>query len=235
MMKKIFLFTLLVSILYSCSKEDYITYTEKNGLSFTRGGNFPNSDSITYSFATQVVKKEADTLWVPIALTGVAAQVDRPFRISIKPGASAQEGVHFKLMESVFPADSVFFYYPIVLFRTTDLLETSRTFSLTIEENDNFSLGALSTSYYPSIRIRVSDQVMKPTWWGIAEDHYYGNYSNGKYRFMIEVCGIVDFSQGTLNYPQILNYQGLLRAKLQQYEIDHGEPLRDENDNAITI
>lgn len=234
-MKKLYVFTLLAILLYSCAKNEYLTYAEKDGLSFTRGGDFPTSDSVIFSFVTNAIQGTRDTLWVPIALTGIPAKTDRPFRLKIGAGSTAQEGVHFTLTETIFPADSVVFAYPVVLLRSADLMTATRKLILEIAENDYYTVGALSSQFYPSIRIQVTDQVIKPTWWAAAENYYYGPYSNAKYRFMIEVCGIADFSSKTLNYPQILNYRELVRAALKEYEKEHGEPLRDENNQAITI
>lgn len=234
-MKKFYLFTLLAILLYSCAKNEYITFAEKDGLSFTIGGDLNTKDSIVFSFVTNAVQGERDTLWIPITLTGVPAEIDRPFELKIGAESTAKEGVHFELTKKQFPANKVAFEYPLVVLRSADLLETTQKLTLEIAENEFYEVGALSNEFYPSIRIQITDQVIKPSWWGGAENYYYGSYSHGKYRFMIEVCGIANFSSTTLSYPQILNYRELVSSALMKYEKEHGEPLRDENGQAITI
>lgn len=234
-MKKLYLFTLLAIVLYSCSKNEYITFGQKDGLSFTLGGDLKTKDSIVFSFVTSAVQGDRDTLWIPIGLTGVPAETDRPFKLRIGTESTAKEGVHFELTEKLFPAHQTAFEYPVVLLRSADLLETTQKLTLEIEENEFYEVGALSNEFYRSIRIHTTDQVIKPSWWRGAEDFYYGSYSHGKYRFMIEVCGIANFSNTVLSYPQILNYRELVSSALVKYEKEHGEPLRDENGQAITI
>lgn len=234
-MKKFYLFTILAILLHGCAKNEHITYAEKNGLSFTLGSDLTTGDSIVFSFVTNAIQGDRDTIWVPIALTGVPAQSDEPFQLLVAASSTAQEGVHFKLTETVFPADKVTIDYPIILLRSSDLIDETRKLRLEIAESDLYTVGSLSSDSFAGIRIQISDQVIKPSWWGFAEDYYYGPYSNGKYRFMIEVCGIADFSSTVLNYPQILNYRELLKSALMEYEKENGKPLRDENDQIITI
>lgn len=234
-MKKIFLFLFLAVLLYGCEKNEYPTYAEKDGLSFTKGGDLITADSIVYSFITNAIQGDRDTIWIPISLMGSPAQVDQAFQLRIGAGSTAKEGVHFELTESIFPANEVTFEYPVVLLRSEDLMEETRKINLEIIENDFYTVGVLSREFFESVRIDITDQVIKPSWWGFAEDYYYGSYSHGKFRFMIEVCGISDFSSTMLSFPQILNYRELVSAALKEYEKEHGEPLRDENNQAITI
>lgn|GEM_PF-1893532 len=234
-MKKIYLFTLLATLLYSCEKNEYLTYAEKDGLSFTLGKDLITRDSIVFSFVTNAVKGNHDTLWIPITLTGGAAETDQPFLLRIGAASTAKEGIHFRLTETVFPAHQVTFEYPVILLRSADLVKETYKLTLEIAENDYYTVGALSQRFYPSIRIHITDQVIKPTWWGFSENHYYGPYSKAKYLLMIEVCGVSNFSSVFLSSSQILNYRELVRAALKEYEKKHGEPLRDENNQAITI
>lgn len=241
-MKRILLYSLL--FLCSCTKNEYITYSEKNGLTFTTNSDSDlfTADSIVYSFVTQAVRGDVDTIWLPISLTGKPNESPLPFVIQVDPSSTASEGVHFKTTEAIFPSSETTLNYPIVLLRAEDLQEQARSIKLVLKENEYFTIGALSNSsstygggQFSSVTIHVTDQVIKPSWWGFVESFYYGVYSQTKYRFMIEICGITDFSQGTLNFPQIINYRAMIHGALTDYEKEHGTPLKDENGEIVTI
>lgn len=244
-MKKILLFFSALFIFLACQKNEYITYTEKSALTFINKGSFSSADSLTFSFISNAVQGDRDTVWLPILLTGNLANSNLPFALEIVDGSTAVEQQHFELPETIFPANTVTYYYPLVLLRAEGLQTEIRTLSLRIVENENFALGPVSGTEsftlndslartYSTLKLNITDQAVQPSWWGAAETYYFGTYSNERYRFMIEVCGISNFSASVLSFPLIINYQSLLRAAITEYERVNGQPLRDEN-NAIII
>lgn len=236
MIHKLYLSTLLLFVLCACTKNEYITYGEKNGLVFKKGENLTTADSLVFSFVTEAVRGDKDTVWIPIALTGVPQSEDKKFALVIDAKSTAEENKHFKLTETVFPAGKTEMLYPIVMLRAKELEKESRSFRLAIKENESFDVGAASSNTYSAINIRVLDRVIKPSWWGGAENYYYGTYSHTKYRFMIDVIGISNFAQTVLSYPQIINYRAAFKAALIEYEMEHGEPLIDnESKQAVTF
>lgn len=245
-MKRLILMMGALLALGACTKNEYITYSAKDGLVFLSNSSTDLSagDSIVYSFISRAISGNQDTIWVTVSLTGKPADADRPFVIEVAPESTAKEGVDFELMEPVFPANATALRYPIVLLRTPELAQEERWFKLALRDNEQFTLGALSPATsatyggglrFEAIKIVMTDQVIKPSWWALAEDYYYGAYSHTKYRFMIETIGITNFSSRELNYPQITNYRALLQGALSEYEKTHGEKLKDENDEIITI
>ncbi|MGE8241289.1 MAG: DUF4843 domain-containing protein, partial [Sphingobacterium sp.] len=179
--------TILLFVLCACTKNEYITYGVKNGLVFKKGEDLITADSLVYSFVSEAVSGDKDTVWIPIALTGVPQSETKKFALVIDAKSTAEENMHFKLTETVFPAGKTEMLYPIVMLRAKDLEKESRSFKLVIKENESFDVGAASSETYRAINIRVLDQVIKPSWWRFTEDGNYGTYSHTKYRFMIDV------------------------------------------------
>lgn len=236
MIHKLYLSTILLFVLCACTKNEYITYGEKNGLVFKKGENLMTADSLVFSFITEAVRGDKDTIWIPIALTGMPENEAKKFALAVDENSTAEENRHFKLTEMVFSAGKTEMLYPIILLRAKELETESRFFRLAIKENESFEVGAASSETYRTINIRMLDQVIKPSWWGGAENYYYGVYSHTKYRFMIDVIGISNFAQAVLAYPQIINYRAAFKAALVAYEIEHGEPLvDDESKQAVTF
>ncbi|ERJ57920.1 DUF4843 domain-containing protein [Sphingobacterium paucimobilis] len=235
MIHKLYLSVVLLFILCACSKNEYITYTEKNALIFKKGEDLTTADSLVYSFISKAVQGDFDTVWIPIALTGLPNDSNRSFELELDKESTALESKHFRLTETVFPKGEIIMNYPIVLLRSEDLASKRQSFKLSIKENENFGVGAKSFDTYPGITIHVVDQVIKPSWWASAENYYYGIYSHAKYRFMIEVVGISDFSQKSLSFPQIMNYRAAFKAAITEYEKEHGGPLLDENKQVVTF
>lgn len=237
-MKNLFLFFNLILILFcSCSENDHIIFVEKNGLTFYKDDVFAGDSLVfVYSFINEAVTGDNDIVWVPITLTGKPSETDLPFTLEVGKESTAKEGVHFLLSETIFPANTVTFNYPVTLLRTEDLKEEPKSFTLKIKENECFSVGALETYYrYSSVKFNITDQIIKPSWWGFVESLYYGSYSNEKYKFMVEVAGVSNFSTEEVNFVSISNYIELFKAAIIEYEKEHGYPLRDENGQVITF
>src|SRR5690606_8638865 len=112
-------------------------------------------------------------------LTGKPNESDQPFILELTESSTAEVNKHFQWTETVFPANTVTMNYPLVLLRAEELAAEVRTIILRIKENDHFGAGALSpvtgaglTGFrtYPTVTVRVTDQVVKPSWWLGAEN-----------------------------------------------------------------
>ncbi len=245
-MKKILIITVTLFLFFGCSKNEPLLYTEKRALSFVNRSPLTTGDSLTFSFISNAVQGNRDTLYLPLIITGDLTDQPLSFSLDVAPGSTAQEHVHFELTPTIFPADTTIYYYPIILLRAPALVTETRTLNLRVVANENFDVGPLSagntfiigstsTRNYDLIKLQLTDRLVRPSWWGAAERNYYGSYSEVRYRFMIETCGITDFSYRTLGYALTINYIALLQSAIIQYERANGQPLRDENNNVINF
>ncbi|WDF68401.1 DUF4843 domain-containing protein [Sphingobacterium oryzagri] len=245
-MKKILVIAVTLFLFFGCSKNEHLLYTEKRALSFANRSPLTTGDSLVYSFVSNAVQGNRDTLYLPLRLTGDLLTQELPFSLEVAPGSTAQEHVHYEFTPTIFPADTATHNYPIILLRTPELVTETRTLNLSIVANDNFDVGPLSNETavvrgvvsrrsYETVKLQLTDRLVRPSWWGFAENYYYGSYSEVRYRFMIETCGITDFSYLTLSFPLIINYIALLQSAAIEYERVNGQPLRDENGAIISF
>ena len=85
---------------------------EKEGFNYTAGNQiyFENPDSTTYSFAVQASTVLVDTVYIPIHIHGLPADVDRVIDIRIDeslttaPRGEKEEGAIFNVQPTILPA-----------------------------------------------------------------------------------------------------------------------------------
>jgi hypothetical protein len=84
--------------------------------------------------------------------------------------------------------------------------------------------------------VKINDFLTKPSNWDSWLVYFFGDYSQRKYRFIIEVTGRGDFPSGggagSLPYGQFVAYQQLMVQALNEYEAEHGHML-DENGDIV--
>jgi hypothetical protein len=79
---------------------------------------------------------------------------------------------------------------------------------------------------------------MKPNNWDNLTE-FFKDYSDTKYRFIIDVLQIADFTYGQSNgmtWGEMNNYRLRVIQALQEYNAAHpGNPLTDENNQLVTF
>ena len=240
-MKNITLILLTLITLSACKKDKTEVFNSKAGISFYY---FPGlgPDSTNYSFANQIEQKLRDTLYIGMRVMGATVKFDREIEVKALPATTATEGVHFILPKIMLPADSLTVKYPIILINTADLKTNTYHLEIAVAENKDFIQGAIgqanvTTRNIALYKINFNNQLIKPDYW-IYIANYFGDYSNVKYRFMIDVCGFSDFKPdsigGPLSYSDFLNYNVRLKNALREYTILNG-PTLDENGQEISF
>lgn len=235
----------LVSTLFACKKEEVPLYSEKDGIAFYTI-NSATADSTSYSFAFNVKPKTRDTVYYNMRLVGRKTNYDRTVKVVPGPGTTATLGVEFLLPEVKLPAGETELLYPIILIKTPAM--TAQTFNIVadVAVNNDFILGAtgvlpvykaVNTSTTISrkrVKVSVTDRLVQPNYWTYEAQPYFGVFSQVKFRFMIDVLGINDFSQYAIEPADRLNFPVKLRIALSAYEAANG-PLLDENGVRITF
>jgi len=237
--------SLLIGIVLfaSCKKDEIPFYSGEDGISFYLSSN--ESDSLSYSFAYSLVEKQKDTVFLKVRILGAAA--DHPRKITVIPGngTTARKGIDFDLPEFVVPAGGITALYPVVIYNTPEM--KTKTFRLVAEiaENQDFKPGATGeetgsvNENYPGtislnkLKIDISSQLLKPGYWSTVQGAF-GTFSITKFKFMISVTGLTDFSDPAIGTDGYYNLPVKLRNALAAYELNNG-PLIDEFGQRVTF
>jgi len=237
-MKKLFYIILIIGSLVACKKEEVPFYSGPDGITIYL--DTYDTDSLNYSFAFQPLGTEVDTIYLQMRILGATKGYDRKIRVVAGDGTTAQEGVDFKLLEGVMPADSLTISYPVVIYNTEGILEQAKKIVVAVAANDDFVPGATrletaGTRVCDHYKIWISNRVDKPDYWSDIE-YYFGEYSETKFRFMISTLGITDFSYENIGAVGLYNYPLQLNNALEVYKQENqGEPLEDEEGEVVTF
>jgi hypothetical protein len=232
-----YLFLVIIAItLFSCKKQEVETYSGGDGVNFYVTTYEP--DSISYSFAFSVLPKQRDTVFFKMRVLGAAS--DKPRTISVKAGAgtTARKGIDYELPDMILPAGQLTVLYPIVLLNSPEML--NKTFRLVAEvaESKDLVSGATGTEIggtitLKNVRVDITNQIVKPTYWPSIEGAF-GLFSVTKFKFMIQVTGLTDFSEEAIGIDGYYNLPVKLRNALAEYEAING-PLINESGNRVTF
>ncbi|WP_166792243.1 DUF4843 domain-containing protein [Pedobacter alluvionis] len=243
---KYLLYVTIVLSLFSCKKETVETYQGKDGVSF-----FAYTDQQlhttavrSYSFAFQKTVKTRDTMYIPLRLTGKLSDKPRTVLLKTAAGTTATAGVDFELKEVTIPPGVYIFNYPLVLINSVGM--ASHVYRIVLEpaETKDFTLGTLGQTpattanlrteeNFRYLKIDVSSMYVRPAYWDILDEDF-GEFSAVKYKFMVKVLGITDFSLDSIGSDGLLNFPVTLRNALADYEAANG-PLLDENGQEISF
>lgn len=235
-MRPLLMCIILIGMGTACQKAAMIDYQAGPGAYFY--GLL--SDSTNYSFANNVGILEQDTLLLEMQIMGDLTDYEREIQLVATKGSTATEGVHYKLPAVKIPANTYNFNYPVILYNTPDLKTKTVRLELTIAPNKDFVNGSgmiTNSRLYNLYKINFNNRLIKPDYW-LYIQNYFGEYSDVKYRFMIDVLGISnlmpDYIGGTIIYSDFINYAGTMSRALEVYEAQYG-PKLDENGKEISF
>lgn len=217
----------------SCQKEAMEGYKGGAGIYITSN---QDNDSTRYSFAVKKSSRVKDTIWINVRITGAASAKDREVMFTpVDSLTTAQAGTHFALMPHTIPAGAFTGKLGIIVFRTPDLLQKTVKIGLRLRESAHFS-AAIKTDLDHTILL--NDVLSKPGNWDRLLVFFFGQYSQVKHRFIIDVLGIADFPTdsripGSYTISEILFFQGKMQNALAAYNAAHPTPMRDENGDPV--
>lgn len=241
------LFFLLVTALTACEKniegfkdEPRVYFFERNtDLTATR------ITSKSFTFLTQPVSVTNDTFLIRVKIMGDIAPQDRIVRgCAFTTGTTAIAGTHYDFIDGVVPADSIYGYIPVVLYRTEDIQSKSVSLALGISETKDFKRGVGEDSVFT---LSWSDNVIKPSNWDgfISLSAYFGDYSDAKWRFIISVTGKDNFplqqsgrippAPGEYTNAGMMDLRVEIKAALKAYNDANDPDLTDENGQLVTF
>lgn len=234
-MKYLF-FISAVFLLASCRKEEVTTFHGSEGIAFYTDKY--EADSLIYSFAFAVTEKPKDTVWLKMRVTGTVS--DKPRRISVRAGegTTARSGKDYMLPEAFLPAGALTVKYPVVLLNSPEMKTTIFRLVVQVAESDDLVVGATGqemgeTTSLDHFVFHVSNQLVEPAYWPDISSRF-GMFSATKFRFMMQVTGLTDFSVDAIGIDGLYNLPVKLKNALDEYVAMHG-PLMDENGNEVTF
>lgn len=210
---------LTAGMLFSCEKEEKYDYAGGNQIYFAT-----TEDSSYYSFAVQNSAVNEDVAYIPVAISGLAADVDREIGIEVlkegttaKEGADRASGAHYHLGKTILKKGELQTNIPVTVFRQADLYENKVYVILKIVPSGTF-LGGMGEEVLIH-RFQINDILTKPINWDTYLRRYFGDYGPVKYRFIIDKLGRYEFEstgEDPVTEAELAYYRDVLRTKLQQ-------------------
>jgi hypothetical protein len=216
------LFPLLIATLgltIACTENEHPLYSGDSAVYFSET---TSDDSLQYSFASGL--KQRDTISIPIKIIGQSEPEARTIDFDVNPQSTAVEGTHytFRTSQITLPAGEVETTLDVIVMDNDPELE-HKTVELIVElqANDNFELG-----FSDNLRIRliITKQLVKPTYWEMPLSLYYGSYSKAKHRLCIQIQGFdfpdkfdMDMVEQYISYGRLV-YNSLLRNPIWDEE-----------------
>ena len=206
--------------LVSCEKDYEVYNADLSAVRFMLDKNRV-ADSVVYSFALMPGVVE-DTVDIPVQILGFTSEQDRQIKVEVVAElTTATEGTHFKVLPCSIPAGEISATQKVVVYKTADLEQKEVCTALRMVDSPDLVVGPANECNY---RIILTNRLTKPADW----QQYFGDYSEVKHRFIIEVTG-----QGTdfkaWEWMEVVYQMGLLNRALNEYNNTHpGEPLTDE-------
>ncbi len=201
-----------ILVLAACKKETLMTYNADDNIYFSfQSGidpiRFSDSTIVTFAFSADAVQ---DTLiFIPVNVTGVAADHDRSYEVTADASSTAVASTDYVLPSTfVLRAGRLADTIPVKFKRTAALKDAARFLMLRLKENDQFKTQIQFRSRSPyeityigpgdSIQARtfkliVSDKLEAGPYWS-QYNFYFGAFSEKKVRLMNQIVGMpLDF------------------------------------------
>lgn len=227
-MKK-YLLILFVLVIYSCQQNERLVFDGKPGLYFAVESN---QDSLTYSLLGTISEKE--TVRIPIKIMGNALSYDGKYKVEIIPGlTTAEVGKHYTKLsdEYVFEAGKFSKDFEIEVSKSDPNLETqSKVIALRFVESNDFTIGYSKNT---TLRLIITNQIIKPIYWDSPLALYFGAYSKIKHNLIIKIIGHdfpLTLKQAT-TLPYSYQYWMVCGRAVCQYVIEND--VYDENGSKI--
>ena len=197
--------------LSACQKADLKVYDSQANVYFDFYGN--QRDSILYTFAFEP-SRGADTIYLPVRLSGIREPVDRKFIIKIDPNPDSTTAIaykHYKPLDSVYTlkANTGVTQVPLIIYNSDSLLQSKSVqikFVL-------YPTSDLDTTLNKLIRGKLvfSSKLERPDWWGMWLGDYF---SQTKFQLFIITTGQISMTTSGLDAPKNLYFVSVLTAFL---------------------
>lgn len=246
MRKIIILFTLLSGwALPGCEKKEYLYQDVSSRIWLGRrdkvGAGTAISDSSVSSFVLKPVTAEYDTLYITANVTGLSTTTDRPFVLEVVKDSTNVAADDYTIGTAVIPANSFIAQVPVIVkkkVQSLNLVKERAKLVFRFLPNQYFLNGEPNRDMF---RIVWYNFLAQPASWTVIQS-VVGNFSQAKYRFIIDVLGITDFTRYSGNFNVLLGIQATLRKALKEYNENpanagrpEGWPYLDDNGTPLVF
>lgn len=192
------------------------------------------TDSLTYSFVAYGEETTQVTFDIDAYIMGPVANADRTAALTVDNArTSASADLYVVPQTVVVPAGKNHGTFTVTLKRSQALKNQAVTLRVNVGESADFKTGVNEENHLTFI---WTDKLSKPSNWAELEE-FFGQYSDVKYRFMLENCEPgTSFSADTMTWAQLMSYRIKFQNALNDYNAAHpGSPLTDENGVLVTF
>nr|WP_121272114.1 DUF4843 domain-containing protein [Pedobacter schmidteae] len=244
-MKYIYIFLLLLFTISGCKKNDLQYFEEEIPLlNIWLGTSTSIQDSITHNFAYSATNK--DSILFNYRIAGYPVDYDRTFELTTTDNDAKLLNFTFKPYKV--PAGKSSGNFVFYVDKPSDknlFLNRDLKVSFSVRSTAAFQP---ATKEYSKLKITFKNAVTKPDNWDNAVlpwlplKNFFGNYSNEKYRFVIQVTGLSNFlvyktivvnpelAPNTITEVHAKALQTQCKIALEQYKLNNGgKDLLDEN------
>lgn len=226
--------TLLLSV--SCSDEDFL-YRDTPRVRLIGDSNWTlGTDSLELSFLT--ISGDEASINVEARIMGNASDHERTVNIAVIDSLTTASPTLYSVPATVaIPAGQNKATFQITL-RKSDLLK-SKTVRLYVKAmpSADFQPGVNEDNH---LLLKWNDILSKPLFWNEITE-YFGNYSETKYRFMLQTLSAQGYDTAMLNPDSGTNWSDyhnlsiILANAVDEYNASHATPLTDENGSLVTF
>jgi hypothetical protein len=246
MRKLIILFTVLAGgLLPGCDKQEYLYQDISSriwlGQKIAEGNITYTRDSVVTSFMLKPAAAQFDTLYVVANVTGKTAATDRPFTLEVVKDSTNVAPGDYTVGATIMPANSFIAQIPVIVKKNVPGLNLKKERAKLVFRfvpNEHFLQGEPTRIMF---RIVWYDFLAQPASWFILQP-MVGNFSQAKYRFIIDVLGVTEFTKYQNNFNIQLAVQATLRSALKAYNENpanagrpEGWPYLDDNGTPLTF
>lgn len=245
----ILLAAMMAAGITSCKKSELQAFELPAMVHFYKDlGNY-SPDSSVYSFAIFSPALLQDTVKLPVRIAGTMADKDRQIKLkAVADSSTAIEGTDYTIHAARIRAGRFTDTVYLVVKRTAEMKTKEKRLLLEIVPSEDLLPGIYNTPVGTgnnhlsgaSVRmlVKINDYLTKPGNWESMLVFFFGEYSQVKYKFIIDVTGRGEFlvggRPGEMPYGQIVAYKQMLQQALIDYNKQHGD-LIDENGGIVTF
>jgi hypothetical protein len=220
------------------------------------------SDFIKVNLGYDNPVKDDSTVLIDVSMMGHVSAQDRPISAELMDSSSAIAGQDIEILPSFIPAGKAEGKLAVKLKNSAKLADTTLWARIKLVSNSHFQVdytqaytltGLAKDKTGLEYNIYFDAKVDMPSLWadlnaGIMLTAYFGTYSNRKLQVICDVCGLSwayfmhepgenAMSVLSVRFPTniVMGMISQVNRYLKQYQQEHGEPLRDENGNIISL
>ncbi|MDR1274576.1 MAG: DUF4843 domain-containing protein [Odoribacteraceae bacterium] len=224
MKNRIIIYSILLLALTACEEKIVNQFDDAPSLFFNRT-NYMNAqnDSTSYSFFLAPGGTTVDTVWLDVRLSGLPTGQDRPLplvQLNAGDSMAAVVGTHYALPASpVMPALAVSTRVPVAVKRVSEMDTSEFRLIVGFTASEHFVAGVKEQATY---LVKISAMAVKPVGWDDYYNATFGQWTQGKMRFLIDYLNYTDFDQSLVDTNTSMYLRLKVNALLAAYEEEHG-------------